>query len=65
MDAKRLVTRLREHDNAADALISETNGLHLKLEAMKQVCYCIKPVVSEMPLIEIVCLEESWKSVTL
>lgn len=65
MDAKRLVTRLREHDNAADALISETNGLHLKLEAMKQVCYCIKLVVSEMPLIEIVCLEKSWESLTL
>ena len=37
LDAKRLACRLREHNGSADALISQTNGLHCKLDAMKQV----------------------------
>lgn len=35
-DAKRLVTRLREHDNTADNLISQTEALSKKVAAMKQ-----------------------------
>ncbi|XP_033112833.1 FGFR1 oncogene partner 2 homolog [Anneissia japonica] len=35
-DAKRLVERLREHDNAADTLIEQTTTLHKKIDAMKQ-----------------------------
>ena len=37
LDAKRLACRLREHNGSADALISQANGLHCKLDAMKQV----------------------------
>lgn len=35
-DAKRLVTRLREHDNTADTLISQSETLNKKVSAMKQ-----------------------------
>ncbi|XP_015929501.1 FGFR1 oncogene partner 2 homolog [Parasteatoda tepidariorum] len=35
-DAKRLVTRLREHDSAADTLISQSQSLNNNLETMKQ-----------------------------
>lgn len=37
-DAKALVERLREHDNAAEALIEQTTALNKRVEAMKQVC---------------------------
>lgn len=36
-DAKALVERLREHDNAAEALIEQTTALNKRVEAMKQV----------------------------
>ncbi|KFM78623.1 FGFR1 oncogene partner 2-like protein, partial [Stegodyphus mimosarum] len=35
-DAKRLVTRLREHDNSADSLISQAQTLNNNVETMKQ-----------------------------
>ncbi|XP_076351584.1 FGFR1 oncogene partner 2 homolog [Tachypleus tridentatus] len=35
-DAKRLVTRLREHDNSADNLIGQTETLSKHIESMKQ-----------------------------
>uniref|UniRef100_T1JNM9 FGFR1 oncogene partner 2 homolog n=1 Tax=Strigamia maritima TaxID=126957 RepID=T1JNM9_STRMM len=35
-DAKRLVGRLRDHDSAADNLISEAQALHKQVDAMKQ-----------------------------
>lgn len=35
-DAKRLVTRLREHDNSADNLIAQTQTLNKNVESMKQ-----------------------------
>jgi len=35
-DAKRLVGRLREHDTAADNLISQAQALHKQVDAMKQ-----------------------------
>ncbi|XP_067415380.1 FGFR1 oncogene partner 2 isoform X1 [Emydura macquarii macquarii] len=35
-DAKALVERLREHDNAAEALIEQTTALNKRVEAMKQ-----------------------------
>lgn len=38
-DAKALVERLREHDNAAEALIEQTTALNKRVEAMKQVCF--------------------------
>ncbi|XP_032220588.2 FGFR1 oncogene partner 2 homolog isoform X2 [Nematostella vectensis] len=36
MDAKKLVDRLREHDNSADTLIRDASALNFKLEAVKQ-----------------------------
>ena len=36
-DAKKLVERLRDHDNAAEGLIGQTSTLNKKVEAMKQV----------------------------
>lgn len=44
LDAKRLACRLREHNGSADALISQANGLHCKLDAMKQ----YQDIVSEL-----------------
>lgn len=35
-DAKRLVTRLREHDNSADTLLAQTQTLNKTVENMKQ-----------------------------
>ncbi|XP_038075189.1 FGFR1 oncogene partner 2 homolog [Patiria miniata] len=35
-DAKRLVDRLRDHDNAADSLIEQSTTLNKRIEAMKQ-----------------------------
>ncbi|XP_043943665.1 FGFR1 oncogene partner 2 isoform X2 [Protopterus annectens] len=35
-DAKALVERLREHDNAAETLIEQTTALNKRVEAMKQ-----------------------------
>ncbi|KAF8764090.1 FGFR1 oncogene partner 2 homolog [Argiope bruennichi] len=35
-DAKRLVTRLRDHDNSADTLISQAQNLNNNVETMKQ-----------------------------
>ena len=37
LDAKRLASRLREHNASSDALISQANNLHFKVDAMKQV----------------------------
>lgn len=36
-DAKSLVERLRNHDNAAEMLIEQTTHLNKRVEAMKQV----------------------------
>lgn len=51
-DAKSLVERLRNHDNAAEMLIEQTTSLNKRVEAMQQVksarptlpagLYCIK-----------------------
>ncbi|EDO47670.1 predicted protein, partial [Nematostella vectensis] len=35
MDAKKLVDRLREHDNSADTLIRDASALNFKLEALR------------------------------
>lgn len=41
-DAKSLVERLRNHDNAAEMLIEQTTSLNKRVEAMKQVgCHTI------------------------
>ena len=37
LDAKRLASRLREHNASSDALIDQANNLHFKVDAMKQV----------------------------
>ena len=47
-DAKQLVNRLREHDSIADTLITQTQSLHRRVDAMKQVrqnehCYTANP----------------------
>lgn len=36
LDAKRLASRLREHNSSSDALIDQANNLQFKLDAMKQ-----------------------------
>lgn len=36
-DAKALVERLRDHDDAAESLIEQTTALNKRVEAMKQV----------------------------
>ena len=36
-DAKRLASRLKEHDTAADVLLSQTQSVYKQLDAMKQV----------------------------
>lgn len=36
-DAKRLVSRLKEHDSVADNIISQTQTLYKNVEAMKEV----------------------------
>lgn len=36
-DAKSLVERLRNHDNAAEMLIEQTTSLNKRVDAMKQV----------------------------
>jgi signal transduction histidine kinase len=36
-DAKALVERLRDHDDAAESLIEQTTALSKRVEAMKQV----------------------------
>ena len=38
-DAKSLVERLRNHDNAAEMLIEQTTSLNKRVEAMKQVSH--------------------------
>lgn len=38
-DAKSLVERLRNHDNAAEMLIEQTTSLNKRVEAMKQVSF--------------------------
>jgi hypothetical protein len=38
-DAKALVERLRDHDDAAESLIEQTTALNKQVEAMKQVCF--------------------------
>ena len=40
-DAKILVTRLKEHDGSAESLIVQTQNLHHRVDAMKQVSYLI------------------------
>ena len=42
-DAKKLVERLRDHDNAAEGLIEQSSTLNKKVEAMKQV-WIAKPL---------------------
>lgn len=37
MDAKRLMMKLKEHDGAADMLITDVTNLGSKLKSMKQV----------------------------
>lgn len=38
-DAKALVERLRDHDDAAESLIEQTTALNKRVEAMKQVWF--------------------------
>lgn len=37
MDAKKLSDRLKEHDTAADALLSQTQSVYKQIDAMKHV----------------------------
>lgn len=37
-DAKKLSSKLKEHDTAADVILSQTQSVYKKIDAMKQVC---------------------------
>lgn len=41
-DAKSLVERLRNQDNAAEMLIEQTTSLNKRVEAMQQVWCCVE-----------------------
>lgn len=36
-DAKKLSSKLKEHDSAADVILSQTQSVYKKIDAMKQV----------------------------
>ena len=38
-DAKKLSTKLKDHDTASDALVSQMQAVYQQVEAMKQVLY--------------------------
>lgn len=38
-DAKKLSSKLKEHDSAADVILSQTQSVYKKIDAMKQVQY--------------------------
>lgn len=38
-DAKKLSDKLKEHDTAADALLSQTQSVYKQIDAMKHVSY--------------------------
>lgn len=46
-DAKSLVERLRDHDNAAEILIEQTTLLNKRVEAMKQVSVFVLSLFNE------------------
>lgn len=50
-DAKSLVERLRNHDNAAEMLIEQTTSLNKRVEAMKQVEHCKMLVLPKYDLL--------------
>ncbi|XP_047494899.1 FGFR1 oncogene partner 2 homolog isoform X2 [Penaeus chinensis] len=37
-DARKLATRLRDHDSSSDALLSQTQGMFKQVESMKEYC---------------------------
>jgi len=47
-DAKSLVERLRDHDNAAEILIEQTTLLNKRVEAMKQVLLLVLILPNEL-----------------
>lgn len=53
-DAKSLVERLRNHDNAAEMLIEQTTSLNKRVEAMQQVksARLMLPVGFSCPLLD-------------
>lgn len=53
-DAKSLVERLRNHDNAAEMLIEQTTSLNKRVEAMQQVKSArpVLPVGFSCPLLD-------------
>lgn len=54
-DAKSLVERLRNHDNAAEMLIEQTTSLNKRVEAMQQVklARLMLPVGFSCPLLDL------------
>ncbi|MPC56914.1 Suppressor of IKBKE 1 [Portunus trituberculatus] len=36
-DARKLATRLRDHDSSADSLLSQAQGMYKHVESMKEV----------------------------
>lgn len=52
-DAKRLASRLKEHDTAADVLLSQTQSVYKQLDAMKQVGQIIPTKTFQAPQLAI------------
>ena len=48
IDARMLVTRLKEHDNSADNLITQTHTLYKRVDAMRQV-WCDSTETVKLP----------------
>lgn len=44
-DAKRLSSKIKDHDSAADALLSQTQAVYKQMDAMKQVYIIIMIIV--------------------
>lgn len=63
-DAKSLVERLRNHDNAAEMLIEQTTSLNKRVEAMQQVKSArpMTPVEFSCPLMDQRIKKPTWVS---
>jgi len=49
-DARKLVLRLKEHDNSADCLIARMQSLQKQLEGMKQVNSCLAFICNRLKI---------------
>lgn len=69
-DAKRLSTRLKEHDTTADALLTQAHYVYKQIDAMKQYedeVKCISEAGRQRPAAELVAgiQQENWRLLEL